>query len=158
MAVWAAMQVVWCCSHGRAIGVTRCPDDRGAGVSDVNLDFRVRKGKKREDGRESAAEEPDAVELKTNGTTEMGRKDQEELRTRAGTTDGVRDVGDAENQEPREDTLKSCHIPGGTWLTKVRSFLRDSQLLKREKGGRRGEGREVEKGVGEGSSWEGVGR
>ncbi|KAJ1185371.1 hypothetical protein NDU88_002164 [Pleurodeles waltl] len=37
---------VWRCSRGRAIGVTRCPDDRGAGVSDVNPDFRVRKGKK----------------------------------------------------------------------------------------------------------------
>ncbi|KAJ1131653.1 hypothetical protein NDU88_009988 [Pleurodeles waltl] len=108
----------WRCSRGRAISVTRCPDDRGAGVSDVNLDFRVRKEKKREDGRESTSEEPDAVDFELNRTTETGRKDQEEPRTRAEPTDGVRDAGGAKNQEPREDTLKSRHVPGGTWLTK----------------------------------------
>ncbi|KAJ1106457.1 hypothetical protein NDU88_003858 [Pleurodeles waltl] len=104
----------WRCSRGRAIGVTCCPDNWGAGVGDVNLDFRVRKGNKREDGRERESEEPDAVDFKPNGTTETGRKDQEEPRTRAGTTDGVGDAGDAENQEPREDTLKRRHVPGGT--------------------------------------------
>ncbi|KAJ1136802.1 hypothetical protein NDU88_003216 [Pleurodeles waltl] len=134
----------WHCSRSRAIRVTHCPDDRGAGVSDVNPDFWVQKEKKREHGPESASEEPDAVDFKTIRTTETGKKDQEEPRTRAGTTDGVRDAGDAESQEPREDTLKSRHVPGGTWLTKVRFFLRDSQLLKREKGGRRGAGRDVE--------------
>ncbi|KAJ1206993.1 hypothetical protein NDU88_002386 [Pleurodeles waltl] len=56
----------WRCSRGRAIGVTRCPDDRGAGVSDVNPEFRVREREKREDGRERASEEPDVVDFPTN--------------------------------------------------------------------------------------------
>ncbi|KAJ1117854.1 hypothetical protein NDU88_006050 [Pleurodeles waltl] len=142
----------WRCSCGRESGVTRYHGDRGAGVSDVTPDFRVQEREKREDGRERAAEEPDAVDSQTDETTKTESEEDEEPKTQTGTTDCLRDSGGTENQEPSEDTPKSRHIPGGAWLTKVQSFLRDSQLLKREMGGRRGEDRVGEKGVGEGSS------
>ncbi|KAJ1152262.1 hypothetical protein NDU88_005038 [Pleurodeles waltl] len=106
------------CSHGREVGVTRCPDDRGAGVSDVTPDFRVRETEKREGGREPKSEESDADNFQTDETTETESGDQEDPKTRARNTDGSRDAGGTENQERNEDTLKSRHVPGGAWLTK----------------------------------------
>ncbi|KAJ1193853.1 hypothetical protein NDU88_003149 [Pleurodeles waltl] len=56
----------WHWSRGRKIGVTRCPDDRGAGVNALTPDLRVRKPEKREDGRERGSEEPDADDFQTD--------------------------------------------------------------------------------------------
>ncbi|KAJ1202159.1 hypothetical protein NDU88_005960 [Pleurodeles waltl] len=88
----------WRCSRGRALSVSRCHDDRGAGVSDANPDFQVRVNTKREDGRESAAKEPDAVDFHPIGTTETERNDKEEPRTRAQNPDGVRTAGGTRNR------------------------------------------------------------
>ncbi|KAJ1129183.1 hypothetical protein NDU88_007554 [Pleurodeles waltl] len=150
----ATHYIPWRYSRARESGVTRCPDDWGPGVSNVTPDFRVQEIGKREDGRMRAAEESDAADFQTAEPTVTENGNQEEPKKSAGTTDGSRNTGDTKIQEPTEETLRSRHIPGGAWLTKVRSFLRDSQFLKREKGGRRGEGRDGEKGVGEGSCWE----
>ncbi|KAJ1119924.1 hypothetical protein NDU88_008107 [Pleurodeles waltl] len=117
--------LMWRC---REIGVTHCPGDRGAGVSDVTPDFQVRETEKREDGQERGSEEPDAADFQTDESKETESGDQEEPKTRAGTTDASRDAGGTESQELSEDTLKSRHVPGGAWLNKVRSFLRDSQI------------------------------
>ncbi|KAJ1091324.1 hypothetical protein NDU88_004451 [Pleurodeles waltl] len=120
----------WRCSRGRALSISHCHDDWGAGVCDANPDFRVRVNSKREDGRESASKKPDAGDLQPIGNPKTERNDQEEPRTKAEDPDGVRTVGDTRNQEPREDTLRNRHVPGGAWLTKVRSLLRDSQFFK----------------------------
>ncbi|KAJ1150795.1 hypothetical protein NDU88_003584 [Pleurodeles waltl] len=47
-----------------------------------------------------------------------------------------------------------CHVPGGTWLKKVRSFIKDSFLKKVESDNRRGEGR-GSAGKGEERLWRG---
>ncbi|KAJ1166998.1 hypothetical protein NDU88_007391 [Pleurodeles waltl] len=132
----------WRCSRGLEISVTRWPDNQGADVGEITQDFQVPGAEKREDGRERSSEEPDVADHNTEEPTETESRDREEPEKRPGTTGVSRDAEHTENQERSEDTLKSRHIPGGAWLNKVRSFLRDNQLLKREKGGRRGEGRD----------------
>ncbi|KAJ1200210.1 hypothetical protein NDU88_004036 [Pleurodeles waltl] len=138
----------WRYSRGREIGATHCHDDRGPGVSDVTPDFQVRVTEKGEDGRMQVPRESDTAVLQMTKPTETANEDQEESKRSAGTTDGSRNMGGTENPEPSEETLNSRHVPGGAWLTKVRSLLRDSKFLNREKGDRRGEGRDSGRGAG----------
>ncbi|KAJ1134723.1 hypothetical protein NDU88_001170 [Pleurodeles waltl] len=116
-------------------------------------DFRVTRKLNTEDGLVLGAEDQDVEE-----PAETQSSEPENNERRSGDPGVPREVADREEQERSEDTLRSRHVPGGAWLTKVPSFLKDNLLLKREKGGRRGEGRDGEEGVGEGSSWEGAGR
>ncbi|KAJ1216582.1 hypothetical protein NDU88_004183 [Pleurodeles waltl] len=102
----------WRCSRGRALSVSHCHDDRGAGVSDANPDFWVRINSKREDGRENGLKELDAGDFQPIGTPDTERNDQEKPRTRKENPDGVRTAGDTRNQESREDTLRNRHVPG----------------------------------------------
>ncbi|KAJ1199734.1 hypothetical protein NDU88_003567 [Pleurodeles waltl] len=153
----AAPITEWRCSRGRANSVSSCHDDRGAGVSDTHPDFRGRGDLKREDGQEKRWREPNADVWKWIGTTDAERNDQEQHRAELENPDGVKTAEGRRNQEPSEDTLRTRHVPGGAWHTKVRSLLRDRQLFKWEKGGRREEGREGREGVGEGNSGNGQG-
>ncbi|KAJ1109714.1 hypothetical protein NDU88_007074 [Pleurodeles waltl] len=109
----------WRCSRGRVLSVSHYHDHRGAGVSNVNPDFRVRVNSKREDGRENASKEPDAGDFLPIGTPDTERNDQENPTTRTENPDSVRTAGGTRNQEPREDTLSNRHVPGGAWLTKI---------------------------------------
>ncbi|KAJ1166118.1 hypothetical protein NDU88_006527 [Pleurodeles waltl] len=68
----------WRYSRGCEIGVTRCPDDRGPGVSNVTPDFRVRESGKREDGRKRVSEESDAADFQTAEPTVTESENQEE--------------------------------------------------------------------------------
>ncbi|KAJ1118632.1 hypothetical protein NDU88_006821 [Pleurodeles waltl] len=144
----------WRCSRATEDIVPRCHGDQEAGACTMNPDFRVPGKSNTEGGLESgAAEEQDAEEP---AETESGEpKDNDR---RSGDPGVPREAADPEEQERNEDTLRGCQVPGGAWLTKVRSFLKDNIRLKRENGGRRGEGRDSAERVGEGSSWEGAGR
>ncbi|KAJ1170009.1 hypothetical protein NDU88_001890 [Pleurodeles waltl] len=110
------------CSRSRALSVSDCHDDRGAGTSDANPDFRVRDNSKREDGRENGAKETDAEEFQPTRTPDTERSDQEKPRTRTENPDSVRTAGDTRNQEPTEETLRNRHVPGGAWLTRYGPF------------------------------------
>ncbi|KAJ1165246.1 hypothetical protein NDU88_005674 [Pleurodeles waltl] len=81
-------------------------------------DFRVPGAEKSEDGRERSSEEPDAADQDTEEPTEKESGDWEETKKRPGTTGVLMDAEHAEDQERSEDTLKSCHVPGGAWLNK----------------------------------------
>ncbi|KAJ1215080.1 hypothetical protein NDU88_002690 [Pleurodeles waltl] len=64
------------------------------------------------------ATEPDAGDLKLIGTPDTERNDQEKPRAKTENPDGVKTAEGLRNQEPREDTLRIRHVPGGAWLTK----------------------------------------
>ncbi|KAJ1198472.1 hypothetical protein NDU88_002313 [Pleurodeles waltl] len=151
----AAPASEWRCSRGRdiSVSVTRCPDDQEAGACAMTPDFRVPGTLNSEDGLEPASEDQDEEE-----STEAESDKREKTKRRSGSLGVSRETVHPEDQERSKDTLGSCHVPGGAWLTKVRSFLKDNRLLKRGEGGRKGEGKDGEEGVGEGSSWEGVRR
>ncbi|KAJ1203924.1 hypothetical protein NDU88_007705 [Pleurodeles waltl] len=78
---------------------------------------------KSEDGLERGSEEPDAADKDTEEPTEAESGNREETEKRPGTTGVSRDAEHTEDQERSEDTLRSRHVPGGAWLTKIRNFL-----------------------------------
>ncbi|KAJ1130569.1 hypothetical protein NDU88_008920 [Pleurodeles waltl] len=110
-----ALESDWRYSRAHESGVSRCTDDRGPGISNMNPDFQVREDRKREDGRLRAAEETDAADFQMAELTVTESETQEEPKKRAGTS-----TGGTENREPSEETIRSCHFPGGAWLTKDR--------------------------------------
>ncbi|KAJ1172724.1 hypothetical protein NDU88_004568 [Pleurodeles waltl] len=115
------------CSRGRASSVSSCPDDRGAGVSNVHPDFRVVKGKKREDGLREG-------EVNREKRDCRQRQDEEEDTSEPpkGSPEGpepARDTEERGSPEASVETPKCRHIPGGAWLSKVRSLLRERQFI-----------------------------
>ncbi|KAJ1162285.1 hypothetical protein NDU88_002753 [Pleurodeles waltl] len=111
-------------------------------------DFGVPGRSKTEDAEDQDAEDQDADE-----PSETEKSEPNDNERRVGNPGVPREAADPAEQERSEDTLRSRHVPGGEWLANVRSFLKDNILLKRENGGRRGEGRDSAEGIGEGSSW-----
>ncbi|KAJ1166396.1 hypothetical protein NDU88_006800 [Pleurodeles waltl] len=105
-------------------GVHRCPDNDVATSFAVNPDVRVQAETKGEDGLdEGVAEQKDAEEP---GGTESGRPEDDRR------TVNPEEAADPEPKERTGETLEGRHVPGGAWLTKVRSFLKDAIKIKRE--------------------------
>ncbi|KAJ1115143.1 hypothetical protein NDU88_003369 [Pleurodeles waltl] len=107
------------CSRGRANSVSSYLDDRGAGVTNENPDFRVLRREKSEDGRgvERDAEREDAG------------PEREEEEKAPGTPKGnpeepnpTKKTGERGSPEAGGETPSRCHVPGGTWLAKVELF------------------------------------
>ncbi|KAJ1204527.1 hypothetical protein NDU88_008304 [Pleurodeles waltl] len=116
-------------------------DDPGTALE--NLDIRVPSGTKREDGLqggdEEDAEKPGREE---NGKDTEDKEKKADDGTRNGNSVVPTETADQERKGRNGDTLTDRHAPGGTWLKKVRSFLKDSILTNRESYSRRGEGRD----------------
>ncbi|KAJ1134473.1 hypothetical protein NDU88_000925 [Pleurodeles waltl] len=127
--------------HGEEDSLPRSLDDDDAGPTLENPDIRVPSGTKREDGLQGRDEEEDAEEpgREENGkNTEDQEKKADDDRSN-GNSVVPREAPDQGRKAKNGDTLTERHAPGGTWLTKVRSFLKDSLSLNRESYGRRGE-------------------
>ncbi|KAJ1178434.1 hypothetical protein NDU88_003680 [Pleurodeles waltl] len=115
------------CSRGRASSVFSCLDDRGAGVSNVHLDFWVVKGKKREDGLRE-----EEVDREKDDCRQRRDKEEDTLEPPKGSPEGpepARDTEERRSLEASVETPKRRHVPGGAWLSKVRSLLRDRQFF-----------------------------
>ncbi|KAJ1088559.1 hypothetical protein NDU88_001716 [Pleurodeles waltl] len=141
----------WCWPrgvHGEEDGLPRCFDDEDAGTSLENPDIRVPLGTKREDGRPAGVKEKDAEEAgreEKRGNTENEKKKADDDR-RNGNCVVPREAADPGRKGRNGDTPTDRHAPGGTWLTKVRSFLKDNHSVNREGCGRRREGRDGARG------------
>ncbi|KAJ1189631.1 hypothetical protein NDU88_006375 [Pleurodeles waltl] len=133
----------------------RCPDNDEAATFPVNPDVRVHVDTKREDGLDEGAEQKDAEEP---GGTESGGTEKAEDDRRTGNPGVPEEAADPEMKEKTGDTLGDRHVPGGAWLTKIRSFLKDTIRIRQENYGRRGEGRGSTERGGKGSGWEGAGK
>ncbi|KAJ1160672.1 hypothetical protein NDU88_001166 [Pleurodeles waltl] len=137
---------VWRCprgTHKGDEGWPRCRDDE-TGSTLENPDIRVPGGTKSEDGLKGGEEE-DAEEADSEENTESPgeKKEEKEDANRRHWNSGVpRRVAEQGRREENGDMLAARHAPGGTWLTKVRSFLKDSLKINREGSDRRGEGRD----------------
>ncbi|KAJ1082717.1 hypothetical protein NDU88_002882 [Pleurodeles waltl] len=114
------------CSRGRANSVSSYLDDRGAGVTNENPDFRVLRGEKREDGRgvERDAERGDGgpERKKEEKAPETPKGNPEE-------PNPTKNMEERGSPEAGGETPNRRHVPGGMWLAKVRSLLRDRQSL-----------------------------
>ncbi|KAJ1165841.1 hypothetical protein NDU88_006258 [Pleurodeles waltl] len=126
-----------------------------AGTSLGNPDIRVPYRTKREDGlteEENTDDEEDTEtteeEEKEEATEDEERKANDDAR-RNGNRVVPTEAADQRGTEGNGDIREDRHAPGGTWLTKVRSFLKDSILKKRESCGRRGKGGTVREEGGE---------
>ncbi|KAJ1200576.1 hypothetical protein NDU88_004399 [Pleurodeles waltl] len=124
-----------------------------AGTSLENPDIRVPSGTKREDGLHGG-DEKDAEKQgrKENGKDTEDKEKKEDDSRRNGNSVVPTEAADQERKERNGDTRTDRQAPGGMWLTKVRSFLKDSILTNRESYGRRGEGRDGA-GRGRGAAW-----
>ncbi|KAJ1153644.1 hypothetical protein NDU88_006403 [Pleurodeles waltl] len=103
---------------GRANSVSSYLDDRGAGVTNENPDFRVLRGEKREDGRgvEGDAERGD-------GGPER-KKEEKAPETPKGNPEEPNPTKNTEERGSPEaggETPNRRHVPGGTWLAKCSS-------------------------------------
>ncbi|KAJ1114505.1 hypothetical protein NDU88_002741 [Pleurodeles waltl] len=124
------------------------------GDPDIWVPYRT----KREDGLHERVNTDDEEDAEATGREEKEEhtEDEEKKANDDDSRNGNRVVptkaADQRGTEENGDTRADRHAPGGTWLTKVRSFLKDSILKKRESYGRRGEGRDGT-GGGRGEAW-----
>ncbi|KAJ1092184.1 hypothetical protein NDU88_005296 [Pleurodeles waltl] len=131
--------------HGGKDGLPRFLDDADAGTHPENPDIRVPSGTRREEGQqgrneeEEDAEDPGSKESAGNHE-EQGKKVDDDRRH--GNSEVPREAAEQGREGKNGDTLTDRHAPGGTWLTKLRSFLKDSLSINRESYGRREEGRD----------------
>ncbi|KAJ1217164.1 hypothetical protein NDU88_004759 [Pleurodeles waltl] len=108
-----------------------------------NPDVRVLAETKREDGLQGGVEEDaEEADSEENAESPGDREEQEDADWRQGNSGGPRGVANHGRKEESGDALIARHAPGGTWLTKVRSFFKDSLKLNREGNDRKGEGRD----------------
>ncbi|KAJ1100469.1 hypothetical protein NDU88_005555 [Pleurodeles waltl] len=134
-------------------GVPRSLDNDEADTFPENPDIRVPSETKREDGLHTAVEEKDEEEP---GNAESGRQKKADDDRRTGNHGVPREAAYPGRKGRTGDTPTDCHVPVGTWLTKVQSFLKDNLRVNWESYGRRGEGRDGAEGVGKESSVEGA--
>ncbi|KAJ1101364.1 hypothetical protein NDU88_006432 [Pleurodeles waltl] len=135
----------WRCPRGvhkEDDSLPRCLDDE-AGTTLENPDIRVPAGTKREDGLKGGVEE-DAEEQgrEENAESTGDREEKADADRRHRNSVVPRGVAEQGRKEEKGDALTALHAPGGTWLTKVRSFLKDSLKINREGNDRKGEGRD----------------
>ncbi|KAJ1111559.1 hypothetical protein NDU88_008881 [Pleurodeles waltl] len=116
--------------HRDEEGLPGSLDDDDAGTALENPDIRVPSGTKREDGlkmtneeEEEDAEEPGREE---NGKNSEDKEKKVDDDRRNGNSVVPTKAADQGRKRRNGDTLTDRHAPGGTWLTKVRSFLKDS--------------------------------
>ncbi|KAJ1152040.1 hypothetical protein NDU88_004818 [Pleurodeles waltl] len=102
--------------RGRANSVSSCLDDRGAGVSNANPDFRVLKGKKKEDGQ--YGREVDAERGACRRERDEEENSPESPKGSPEDSDPARDTGERRSPEASIETPKRRHVPGGAWLSK----------------------------------------
>ncbi|KAJ1083839.1 hypothetical protein NDU88_003994 [Pleurodeles waltl] len=136
----------WRCPRGvyREDDGLPCFLDDEAEITLENPDIRVPAGTKREDGLQGEVVEEDAEEpgREENGESTEDREEKEDADRRHGNSEVPRGAAEQGRKEENGDTLTARHAPGGTWLTKVRSFLKDSLNINWEGNSRRGEGRD----------------
>ncbi|KAJ1188584.1 hypothetical protein NDU88_005343 [Pleurodeles waltl] len=148
----------WRCPRGAQEAEDGVPHSLGndeAGIFPENLDIRVPRNTKREDGLYTSIEEKDAKEP---GRVESSRLKKAVDDRRTGNHGVPKEAIDPSREGRTGDTLADRHAPGGTWLTKLRSFLKDNLKISRESCGRRGEGRDGTEGEERGSGLEGAGK
>ncbi|KAJ1079720.1 hypothetical protein NDU88_000041 [Pleurodeles waltl] len=97
----------------RANSVPGCLDDRGAGVSNANPDFRVLKWGEREDGPHEGD-----VDCERRPERDQGENTPELLKRRPEDPDRVSDTEDWRSQEASIEPPNRRHVPGGAWLSK----------------------------------------
>ncbi|KAJ1198576.1 hypothetical protein NDU88_002415 [Pleurodeles waltl] len=107
----AAPRAEWRCSRGRVNSVSSYHDDRGAGVSNARPDFREENAVKREDG---TAQKDDGGE---RGGTEWSPQKNDPEQPSEETENP--NANDRRNKELSKDVLRTRHVPGGTWLSKL---------------------------------------
>ncbi|KAJ1188761.1 hypothetical protein NDU88_005518 [Pleurodeles waltl] len=119
-------------------------DNDAAGTTLENPDIRVPSGTKREDGLQGTNEKEDTEEpgREENGENTKDQEKKADDDRRNGNSVVPTEAADQGRKGKNGDTLTDRHAPGGTWLTKVWSFLKDSISINRESYGRRGEGRD----------------
>ncbi|KAJ1163518.1 hypothetical protein NDU88_003976 [Pleurodeles waltl] len=143
----------WRCPRGvqeDEDGVPRSLGNDEADTFPENPDIRVSSDTKREDGLHTSVEEKDAEEP---GSAESGRPKKADDDRRTGNHGVPKEATDPGKRGRTGDTLTDRHAPEGTWLTKVRYFLKDNLRVNRESCGRRGEGRDGVEGEERGAVW-----
>ncbi|KAJ1192286.1 hypothetical protein NDU88_001597 [Pleurodeles waltl] len=109
----------WRCACGLREDKDGVPGFLGNDAADTfpeNPDVRVLANTKSEDGLHAAAEEKDAEEP---GGIPSSRQKKADNDQRNGNHGVPEEAADPENRERTGETLSDCHVPGGTWLTKV---------------------------------------
>ncbi|KAJ1213573.1 hypothetical protein NDU88_001207 [Pleurodeles waltl] len=134
--------------HGKEDGLPCCLDNRDAGTSRGNPDIRVPTNPEKEDGLPGSVhteDEEDAEERRREEDRERTEDEAQETNiddSRIGNPAVPMKPTEQGGTEERGETRADRHAPGGTWLAKVRSFVKDSIFRKREAhrtGGARGE-------------------
>ncbi|KAJ1127240.1 hypothetical protein NDU88_005643 [Pleurodeles waltl] len=131
-----------CGIHKGDDGLTRFRDNKNRSTLE-NPDVRVLAETKREDrlkggdggGRGRGRQRGERRKPRRPRGTRGRRLETREQR-------GLRGVGEQGRKDETGDALTARHAPGGTWLMKERSFLKDSLKLNREGNDRKGEGRD----------------
>ncbi|KAJ1122269.1 hypothetical protein NDU88_000765 [Pleurodeles waltl] len=122
--------------------------NENAGTHLGNPDIRVSKNTKKEDG----------LGARHAGEEVEQNADRDQRETGDERRIGTNEVPPKTTGHPREkkevEPRALRHVPGRTWLTKVRSFIKDNIFSKGESNGSWGEGRDST-GRGEGSIWKG---
>ncbi|KAJ1091419.1 hypothetical protein NDU88_004545 [Pleurodeles waltl] len=113
-------------------------------------DFRIQGEEKSENGLQRGAKEGDAEEPEE---TAGGEWEQDERRS--GNADVPRETTDPVEKGRSEETRGKCHVPGGAWLNKLRSFFKGQLTEKQKNGDRREEGRDGAEGAERGAAGRG---
>ncbi|KAJ1099326.1 hypothetical protein NDU88_004428 [Pleurodeles waltl] len=129
---------------GKEDGLPYCLGNRDAGTSCGKPDIRVPDKPEKEDGLPGRGRTEDEEDAEETRREEDGERTKDEARKTS--HDDSRIGNHAVPKKPTEqwgteesgETRAYRHAPGGTWLAKVRSFLKDSVLRKREGYRRRG--------------------
>ncbi|KAJ1148772.1 hypothetical protein NDU88_001598 [Pleurodeles waltl] len=117
-------------------------------------DFRIPGVVKRVKGLRRGVEEEEDAE-KPEETADSGA---EQTERRAGNLDVPREAADPVEERRPEETRRNRHVPGGAWLSKVRSFFK-GQLIENQKSWDKGEkGRDGEEGAERAATGRGQGR
>ncbi|KAJ1100097.1 hypothetical protein NDU88_005186 [Pleurodeles waltl] len=141
----------WRCSRAAEESVPRCRGNKEDGAHPMSPDVRIPGMVKRVKGLQEGEKE-DAEELEE--TADGGA---EQTVRRAGNLDIPREAADPVEEQRLEETRRNCHVPGGAWLSNVRSFFK-GRLIENPKSWDRGEeGRDVEEGAERGAAGRGQG-
>ncbi|KAJ1176527.1 hypothetical protein NDU88_001805 [Pleurodeles waltl] len=149
----AALDSDWRCSRATEESVPRCRGDKEDGAYPMTPDFRIPGVVKRVKGLQCGVEEEEDAEA----PGEMADGGAEQTERRAGNLDVPREAADSVEEGRLEETRRNRHVPGGAWLSKVRSFFK-GQLIGKQKSWVRGEeGRDGEEGAERGAAGRGQG-
>ncbi|KAJ1183899.1 hypothetical protein NDU88_000709 [Pleurodeles waltl] len=109
-----------------------------AGSRRGNPDIRVPERPEKDDGLHKRGTKGD----RNAERDEEERNEETEDAKRNGDSEAILEFNDQPCAGKRAERRKLRHVPQGTWLTQVRSFLKDKFYYKGESDGRRGEGRD----------------